>query len=85
MFHVGINEKWKFLSPEMSSTELVDAYENYTLKLLNDVFPLKTVTVSEKDKPYFTEELRTLRRQRQRLYCKGGRSPQYQNIKAKFD
>ena len=79
------NEKWEFLSPEMSSTDLVDAYENYTLNLLSDVFPLKTVTISDKDKPYFTEELRKLRRQRQRLYCKDERSPQYEIAKTKFD
>ena len=79
------NEKWEFLSPGMSSTDLVDAYEKYTSNLVNNIFPLKTVTVSEKDKPYFTEELKKLRRQRQRIYCKSGRSPKYLNIKAQFD
>jgi hypothetical protein len=79
------NEKWEFLSPGMSSTDLVDAYEKYTSNLVNNIFPLKTVTVSEKDKPYFSEELKKLRRQRQRIYCISGRSPKYLNIKAQFD
>ena len=46
---------------------------------------MKTVTISEQDKPYFTEELRKLRRLRQRIYCKEGRSPKYLDAKSQFD
>ena len=78
-------EEWNFLSPEMNSTELVDKFECYTSDLINSVFPLKTVTVSDFDKPYITEELKRLRRQRQRIYAKTGRSPRYLAIKSQFD
>ena len=79
------NETWNILEPQMTSTELVDKFELHTSQLVNSVFPLKTVTVSDRDKPYMTEELKKLRRQRQRAYSKTGRSPKYLNIKAQFD
>ena len=78
-------ETWDILQPQMTSTELVDVFENYTSHLVNTVFPLKTVTVSDKDKPYMTQELKELRRQRQRAYTKTGRSSKYVDIKAQFD
>ena len=36
-------------------------------------------------KPYFSEELRAIRRQRQRLYRKSGRCKKYLELKYKFD
>ena len=74
-----------FLSADLSSTELVKRFEDFTSTLVNNIFPLKTVTVSDKDKVYFTEELRKLRRQRQRIYRKSGRTQKYLEIKSKFD
>ena len=79
------NETWDILEPQMSSTELVEKFEQHTSQLVNSVFPLKTVTVSDRDKPYMTEELKTLRRQRQRAYTNGGRSQKYLDIKSRFD
>ena len=75
------------LEPHMSSTELVEQFEQYmyTYQLVDSVFPLKTVTVSDRDKPYMTEELKKLMRQRQRIYSKSGRSPKYLEIKAQFE
>ena len=49
------NETWNILEPQMTSTELVDMFEQHTSQLVNSVFPLKTVTVSDRDKPYMTE------------------------------
>ena len=88
MFKFGeklANETWDMLEPHMSSTELVEQFEQYTYQLVDSVFPLKTVTVSDRDKPYMTEELKKLRRQRQRIYSKSGRSPKYLEIKAQFE
>ena len=62
----------------MFSTELVNQFELYTSLL-------KTVTVSDMDKPYMTEQLKKLRRQRQRVYSKSGRSQKYLEIKSQFD
>ena len=80
-----VNEDWSFLSSEMSSTALVDAFEKHSLNLIANTFPEKEVTISNWDKPYMTEELRAIRRQRQREYIKQGRSAKYLGLKQKFD
>ena len=53
--------------------------------MVDRIFPEKTVTISTKDKPYFTEELRQLRRQRQRAYRDGGKTDKYLALVKKFD
>ena len=47
--------------------------------------PMKQISVSTFDKPYFTEELRKLRRKRQTFYRRYGKSEKYLEIKSKFD
>ena len=78
-------ENWSFLTSEMTSTELVEAYQNYTSYQVEQYFPEKEVRVSEQDKPYFTEELRNLRRRRQRAYHEGGKSQKYIDIRNEFN
>ena len=79
-----VNEDWSFLAPDLSPSELVDAFQNNTSSLIENIFPEKTVKISSFDKPYFTEELRQIRRQRQRIYRKCGRSKKYLEMKQKF-
>ena len=69
----------------MSSTELVSCFVDHTQKMIEETFPEKTVTISDWDKPFMTQELKQLRRQRQRTYRKGGRTPKYLELKSKFD
>ena len=76
---------WVCFTPEMSPTALVEVFQTYTKSLVNEIFPQKTVSISEKDLPYMTEELKLLRRQRQRIYRKVGRAPKYIEVKTKFD
>ena len=80
-----VKEDWTCLAPEMSSTELVEAFENHASNLIEHTFPEKKITVSDRDKPYMTEELKSLRRQRQRLYRKSGRSSKYLAVRNQFD
>ena len=80
-----VNQDWSFIEEGLGPTEMVDLFQNYTDKIVKSTFPEKMVTISDHDKPYFTEELRLLRRQRQRAYRKGGRNAKYMNLKAKFD
>ena len=82
---VLVNEDWSFLAPDLSSSELVQAFQDHTSKLVENIFPEKTVKFSNFDKPYFTEELRRIRRQRQRIYRKSGRNQEYIEIKKRFD
>ena len=80
-----IQEDWSFLNKQMSSTELVGSFEQYTSSMVDRIFPEKIVTVSSRDKPFMTEELRLLRRQRQRVYRKGGRNDKYLGLLKKFE
>ena len=52
---------------------------------MESIFPEKNVKISSFDKPYFTEELRQIRRHRQRIYRKFGRCKKYIEIRNKFD
>jgi hypothetical protein len=48
-------------------------------------FPYKEIQVGFKDLPYFTEELRPLKKQRLRAYTlHGGKSEQYTRLKPQF-
>ena len=80
-----VKEDWSFLTPKMSSTQLVEVFEKQTSVLIEQTFPEKTIKISEFDQPFITEELKLIRRQRIRAYRKGGRSSKYIEIAEKFD
>ena len=80
-----VQEEWSFLTSKMSSTELVETFEKYTSQLVEQYFPEKEIKISSFDKPFYTEELRMLRRQRQRAYTKGGKSQKYIKLKQEYD
>jgi hypothetical protein len=65
---------WSCLQPNMSADKMVEAFQSAALRLVDEHFPQKQVTVIEGDQPYFTEELRQLRRRRDRAYQRGGKS-----------
>jgi hypothetical protein len=84
-FHL-VDESWSNLKENMSTTDLVDIFVRTNSNLVDKVFPSKEVLVGPKDLPYFTEELRLLKRQRLRAYTThGGKSVQYLNLKARFE
>ena len=54
--------------------------------LVDMAFPAKVIQVGPEEKPYFTEELRQLKRRRQRAYAQHGkRSLKYIKLKQRFD
>ena len=80
-----VHQSWDFLNTYTDTTDMVKMFEETMSCLIEKFFPLKRVTLSEFDKPYFNEELRVLRRQRQRIYNKSGKSDKYMRIKNLFD
>ena len=80
-----VTETWDFIKPEMTSTEMVEAFVNYSSEMLDKFFPVKTVTITPYDKPYMTEELKSLCRRRQREYRRSGKSGKYLELKNSFD
>ena len=80
-----VKEDWKFLDTLKTPSEMVEKFQDYNENLVSNTFPVKVVTISNFDKPFMTEELRKLRRQRQRAYRKGGKSQKYLKLKNEFD
>ena len=79
------NINWNIMIEGMSSSEMVDIFQKMITNLVDIHFPLKSITISQYDKPWFTQELRAMRRRRQRLYRKEGRSQAYLIVKQEFD
>ena len=80
-----LKEDWGILIGTVDSSDMVDKFETWSESMVHQQFPTKTVLVSEQDLPYFTEELRHLKRRRQRAYRKGKQSEQYKKCKIAFE
>ena len=74
---------WSFLAGQ-SANEMVEHFQAAANRLVNETFPEKQVTISEGDQPYFTEELRLLRRRRDRAYQRGCKTQTYLSLQNKF-
>ena len=72
------------MDKQLTPTQMVAEFKNYSSQLIEDTFPEKIVTISDYDKPYITEKLKYLRRQRQRLYRKHGKCTKYLALKKLF-
>ena len=79
------NQDWTSLDECQSSTLMVDDFQKSLEALVSNTFPEKSITIYPDDKPWFTEKLRKLKRERQRLYSKGRMNPKYLDCKSKFD
>ena len=80
-----LDQDWADINDSMDTTKMVDTFVNISSKMVDQVFPQKAVFVGPDDKPYFTEELRQLKRQRQRSYrLHGKRSNTYLRLEKRF-
>ena len=70
---------------DLSTNEMVACFEYQTSFLINKIFPQKRILVSHTDQPWFTEELRLLKRNRQREYQKHGKSVKYIQLCRDFE
>ena len=78
-------EDWSFLEKEASSTSLVQTFQDHCGDLVDHYFPTKTILVTPYDKPWFSDKLKLLRRKRQRVYRREGKTEKYLKIKDDFD
>ena len=53
--------------------------------MIAETFPLKTITLSSEDKPWFNEQLRSLKRARLREYNRHGKSVKYLELQTNFN
>ena len=81
-----VEEDWGSLEEDMDVDMMVECFEANSKKMVDRVFPKNEIQVGPEEKPYFTEELRQLKRRRQRAYAQHGRrSQQYITLKQSFD
>ena len=59
-------------------------FENVMENEIEFYFPTKKVKFSISDKPFITQELKILKRKRQREYVKNGKSKKYLILKDQF-
>ena len=65
--------------------EMIENLEEQIESLICSTFPQKRILVSSDDQPWFTEELRALKRKRQREYQKHGKSQKYLDLLESFN
>ena len=63
---------------------MVEQFQAAATQLVNENFPKKTVCVIEGDLPWFTEDMRKLKRRRDRVYDRNGKSQYYHEIQNDF-
>ena len=80
-----IEEDWSAVREEDSSDLQEAGFQNIVTQLLDNTCPVKTVKLRIQDKPYMTDLLKKLHRQRTREYRKWGKSPKYKRLTEKFD
>ena len=69
----------------LSSSEMVEQFQTIVNNTLSDIFPEKKISITPYDVPWFTEELRHLKRQRQREYVCHGKTEKYHELKLNFE
>ena len=74
------NEKWLFMSPQLTSTQLTELFEFYTGEVLDIFCPQKQVVSRPYEEPFVTEDMKVLRRNILREYEKMGKSNKYHNL-----
>ena len=79
-----VQQDWSCLEAGLSADEMAEAFQEAASGLVDSHFPKKTITVTEGDKPYFTDELKKLRRKRDSIYQKSGKNYKYDEAQQKF-
>ena len=78
-------ENWDCINSKDLPDQQVAVLQETLTEKLNDIFPIKEVKVSLKDKPYITAELKKLDRRKMREYRKHGKSQKYFELKSCFE
>ena len=80
-----INEEWEAVQQDDDPTSQDEALQTILTDMLDKSCPLKSVKLRTEDKPYITQELKVLDRQRRREYEKRGKSKRYLDLKVRYD
>ena len=73
------------LPPDMGPDEMVRAFEDYTGKLVDDLFPLKTCRIRSNEAPWVTGGIRRLANFKRAVYKREGKSELWCRLQARMD
>ena len=79
------NMSWDSLSSELSSTQMTEIFQSSMSIMIDNHFPQKSITITDSDQPWITQELKRLKRVRSREFCRNGRSSRYFQLKNEFE
>ena len=79
-----VSENWNSIDAKATPTEQASQLENLLLSKLDEYCPVKTMKLGMKDKPFITEDLKKLARQRNREYLKRGKTEKYLKLRNDF-
>ena len=82
---VLVQENWKFLSPDLSPTSLVDLFQYYTGNILDTFCPSTIINTRPTDLPWITEDMKQIKRNILREYEKRGKTNKYRQMKKLYD
>ena len=80
-----VNEKWESVQSEENPTNQAAALQKLLESKLYEIFPTKSVRLSNKDQKWMDFELKKLDRSKKREWCKRGKSEKYLKLKEDFD
>ena len=78
-------QDWGCLEDGASPGRMVEQFEEYAGWLVDQKFPKKLVTVTDGDLPYMTDDLKKLRRRRDKVYDRRGKCDFYWTLQQQFE
>ena len=69
-----LQEAWDLIPDHGTPTEQVEAFEDIVNSKVEELFPVKKVRMTNKDKDFITAELKNLKRKSMKEWKKNGKS-----------
>ena len=79
------SESWNELNLINLPTDQVISFQTLLSTKLDECCPSKSVKIGSQDKPWINADLKKIHRQRNREYCKNGKSLKYQTLNKEFE
>ena len=77
-------QDWRILNNIEDPTEMTETFQSIVKEKIDDIFPLKTFTISPSDEPWTTFKMKKLKQLRMKEYKKNGKSYNYNNLLKEF-
>ena len=78
------DQTWGSIYAEMDCHRKAELFQDTLMKKFYEIFPLKSMKVSQDDQPWFSKSLKLLDRQRKREFSKNYKSKKWQELNEEF-